>query len=198
MDGERQREAIVEALRDAPDGLDTSAVANALAVHPNTARWHLGILVDAGLVRAEPRHGPGPGRPRMAWRLTGEGAAHGRDDYRLLSTMLTAALADDPEGEERAYATGRRWGRHLQAAEPGAGIAELLDRQGFAAAYAGGLIEMRRCPFLALAEESPQVICTLHRGIMDGVLAAAGAPERVTALRAFVGPSLCVAELAPA
>ncbi len=47
--------------------------------------------------------------------------------------MLTAAVASDDLGEVRAYETGVRWGRHLQAAAPECAVAELLDRQGFAA-----------------------------------------------------------------
>jgi predicted ArsR family transcriptional regulator len=100
-----------------------------------------------------------------------------------------------PDGEARAYDAGVRWGRALQAAEPEATVVELLDRQGFGATACGGCIEMRRCPFAALAEEAPQVICTLHRGIVDGALAAAGAGTQVEQLDPFVEPGLCVARL---
>ena len=197
MDGEHQRQAILEALRSAPDGLDTAAISEILAVHANTARWHLGILIDEGLVEARPEqssHG-GRGRPRIVHRVTGEGATHGRDDYRFLATMLTAALADDPDGDARAYETGRTWGRHLHEAEPGTEIADLLDRQGFSAERIDDRIEMRRCPFYALAETSPQIVCTLHHGIIDGALAAAGTGEHVAELCPFAAPSLCVARL---
>ena len=36
---------------------------------------------------------------------------------------------------------------------------------------------MRRCPFYALAEGAPQVICTLHHGIVDGALEEAGSEQ---------------------
>lgn len=125
-----------------------------------------------------------------------EGVAHGRDDYRLLATILTDVVAADREGETRAYEAGVRWGRHLQQAEPDAGLAELLDQEGFAAEQDGHRLEMRPCPFYALAEDSPQVICTLHRGIIDGALAEAGSEETVERLDLFVEPRLCVAHLA--
>jgi predicted ArsR family transcriptional regulator len=195
MNGERQRHMILEALRATPDGLDTKELAGALDLHPNTVRWHLGLLGDAGLVGEQPERRRGRGRPSIVHRLTSEGIASGRDEYRLLATMLTEALAGGPDGEARAYETGVRWGRHLHEAEPDATVVELLDREGFAAERHGDRIEMRRCPFYALAEGAPQVICTLHRGIVDGALEEAGTDQSVERLDPFVEPGLCVAVL---
>jgi predicted ArsR family transcriptional regulator len=195
VDGARQRETIVAALRESVDGLDTNALAAHVGLHPNTVRWHVGRLVDEGLVRSAPEHRRTRGRPSIVHRLTAEGAASGRDEYRLLATMLTGALASDPDGARRAYQTGVEWGRHLAAVEPAAGVAALLDREGFAAEQTDARIEMRRCPFYALAESDPGVVCTLHRGIIDGALAQVGSPQRVERLDPFVEPTLCVAHL---
>jgi predicted ArsR family transcriptional regulator len=195
MNGARQRETILEALGNAPDGLDTNQLAESLDLHPNTIRWHLGRLTDAGLVQATPERRHGRGRPSIVHRLTGDGIARGRDEYRLLATMLTDVVAADTAGEARAYEAGVRWGRNLQQAEPGAGLARLLDQEGFAAEQHGDELEMRRCPFYALAESSPQVICTLHHGIIDGVLDGAGSGQTVERLEPFVEPGLCIARL---
>jgi len=195
VDGERQRDSILEALRSAPEGLDTNQLAQGLALHPNTIRWHLGRLTDAGLVQATPERRHGRGRPSIVHRLTGDGIAHGRDEYRLLAMMLTDIVAADGAGEARAYEAGVRWGRHLQQAEPSASLAQLLDQEGFAAEQHGAELEMRRCPFYALAEDSPQVICTLHHGIIDGALAEAGSDQTVDRLTPFVEPGLCIAHL---
>lgn len=195
VDGERQREAIVAALRDVPAGLGTNVIAERVGLHPNTVRWHLGRLADQGLVRSAPEHRRSRGRPSIVHRLTPDGVAAGRDEYRMLATMLTAALASDPEGAHRAYATGVEWGKALSAANPDASVASLLDGEGFAAGQSGDRIEMRRCPFYALAETDPRVVCTLHHGIIDGALAETGSPRRVERLDAFVEPSLCIARL---
>jgi predicted ArsR family transcriptional regulator len=195
VNGDRQRELMIEALRASHDGLDTKELAAAVGLHPNTVRWHLGVLADQGLVRALPEHRRGRGRPSVVYRLTGEGIAHDRDEYRLLATVLTGVVAADRDGEARAYEAGVRWGRHLKAAEPDADVVELLDRQGFAAEAKGDRIEMRRCPFYELAEGSPQVICTLHHGIIDGALEEAGSGEHVDRLDTFVEPTLCIAHL---
>lgn len=195
MNGDRQRQAILEALRSARGGLDTNELAERLGLHANTIRWHLGLLGEDGLVEEVPERRRGRGRPSVVHRLTGEGIGRGRDEYRLLATMLTDVVDAGPDGRARAYEAGVRWGRHLQEAEPQASLVELLDREGFAAEQEGSRVEMRRCPFYALAESSPQVICTLHHGIIDGALAAAGSAETVERLEPFVEPGLCVAHL---
>ena len=186
---------ILDALRGVPDGLDTNQLAGRFDLHPNTIRWHLGVLTDSGLVEDVPERRRGRGRPSVVHRLTGEGMVRGRDEYRLLATMLTDVVAGDKHGEARAYETGARWGRHLQQAEPDSTIVELLDREGFEAERHGDRIEMRRCPFYALAETAPQVICTLHHGIIDGALDAAGSGETVDRVDPFVEPGLCIAHL---
>lgn len=193
--GEQQRDAIVAALRDSADGLDTEGIAKRVRLHPNTVRWHLARLADDGVVRSAPERRRSRGRPSVVHRLTAEGVVRGRDEYRMLATMLTEALAEASEGPGRAYSTGRAWGRHLAAAEPGVDAAALLDRQGFAAEAVEERIEMRRCPFYALAEASPQIVCTLHHGIVDGALEEMGSAQRVERLDPFVEPTLCIAHL---
>lgn len=191
MDGEQQRVAILDALRRSSDGLDTRQLATAVGLHANTVRWHLGRLQSSGLVRPEPEQRRRPGRPAILFRLTPEGVVAGRDEYRLLATMLTDAIARSATAHE----TGLRWGRHLHEASPDASVAELLDQEGFAAVQTADRIEMRRCPFYALADGAPQVICSLHRGIIDGALEASAAGREVDRLDPFVGPMLCVARL---
>ena len=195
MNGERQRQMILDALGTEREGLDTRQLAERLGLHPNTIRWHLGLLTDAGLIQATPERKHGRGRPSIVHRLTGEGIARGRDEYRLLATMLTDIVAADGHGKRRAYEAGVRWGRHLQQGEPDSSLAELLDREGFEAEQHGEQVEMRRCPFYVLAESSPHVICTLHHGIIDGALAEAGSEQSVERLEPFVEPGLCIAQL---
>src|SRR5215472_7739333 len=108
MNGDRQRQAIIEALRSAGDGLDTNQLSERLGLHPNTIRWHLGRLSDAGLVQATPTRRHGRGRPSIVHRLTGDGIARGRDEYRLLATMLTDVVAANGAGASHAYEAGVR------------------------------------------------------------------------------------------
>ena len=195
--GADQRDGIVEALREARDGLDAAELGRRLGLHPNTVRWHLGVLAGQGAVSSAPTRRGGRGRPTIVYRLTPDGAARDRDEYRLLAEMLTATVAGTPDASERAYATGAAWGRELaDGSEPALEtVVDLLDDQGFAATTDGETIEMRRCPFWTLAAATPHVVCTLHRGLIDGALEATGGELAVDELHAFVEPALCVARL---
>src|SRR5512146_1782452 len=113
VNGERQREMIIEALRSERDGLDTKQLADRLGLHPNTIRWHLGILGDAGLVDARAEVRSTPGRPRILYTPAAVVAERGGGEHRLLASILTSALAGLPDGSERAEEAGRAWGRHL-------------------------------------------------------------------------------------
>lgn len=200
------RERVVEELRREPGGLDVSTLATRLGIHPNTVRWHLGSLHAAGAVEAEPIRTPSRGRPRMVYRLTSKGSNGGHSEYRLLASILSGAVAETPDGGSRAEQAGRTWGRYLverplpllrpTAEQAVREVASLLDEQGFATETRGGEIRMRRCPFKDLAEAQPEIVCAVHRGLIDGALAELGAELEVTGLDVFVEPDLCVARIA--
>ncbi len=52
-----------------------------------------------------------------------------------------------------------------------------------------------RCPFVALAAERVDVVCSVHLGLVQGVLAGVGGPVRAAELRPFVEPHHCVLQL---
>lgn len=198
--GAEHRAAILEALRETREGLDAAALGDRLGLHANTIRWHLGLLTDEGLVASEPEHRGTRGRPAIVYRLTPDGVAHDRDEYRILATMLTQTVAELPEADARAYETGRTWGKQLvPRPDPEHAVQTvvgLLDDEGFAAEVDGDVLSMRRCPFWPLAAASPEVICAMHHGLIDGALEATGGDMEVGELTPFVEPTLCVARLA--
>lgn len=202
------RVRIVEELRAAPDGLDVRALASRLALHENTVRWHLGLLADAGLVESSPAANGKPGRPRMMYALRpGVHETRGRDEHRLLATILTGTVAELSDGERRVEEAGRAWGRYLvRRPSPLERVTDelavdevtrLLDEEGFAAEAHGREIHMRRCPFHELAETNPGVVCGVHRGLISGALEELESRLGVDGLDVFVQPDLCVARLRP-
>jgi predicted ArsR family transcriptional regulator len=56
---------------------------------------------------------------------------------------------------------------------------------------------MRRCPFHDLAEAHLDVVCAVHRGLIDGALGGLGSELEVDRFDVFVEPDLCVAHLRP-
>jgi predicted ArsR family transcriptional regulator len=198
-----RRAAIVAELEQAPEGLGASELGRRLGLHANTIRWHLGILGDADLVRADPEPRSRPGRPRILYSL-GAGAPRrgGGDDYRLLATVLADTLSRETDGEEACERAGRAWGSDLvqgrgRAAGNDVGaIAGILADQGFEPEVDALGITMRRCPFLDLAEANPRVVCAVHRGLIDGALRELGVPLTVSKLEIFPRPNVCVAHLA--
>ena len=101
------RTRILAALRESGSGLDTNALARAVGLHPNTVRWHLGVLGEQGLVQSAPVADGRRGRPSNLYRLTPAGFVQGRDEYHLLAAMLAGVVAESPGLKENAYASGR-------------------------------------------------------------------------------------------
>lgn len=202
---DERRARIAAELERAPAGLGVQELADRLGLHPNTIRWHLGILADAGLVSSRAAERSAPGRPRILYTLRPGAELVGREEYRLLATILTTTLAGLPDGSELAGEAGRAWGRHLVATpQPGTvvddeqatrEVVELLDQQGFAPRLEDGAICMYRCPFGELATSYHQVVCTVHRGLVDGALEELGTALATTELEIFPRPDRCVAHL---
>lgn len=202
---DERRSQIVDELDKASDGLDVQQLAKRLGVHQNTVRWHLGILADAGVVSSRTAERSAPGRPRILYTLRPEATVGARDEYRLLATILTGTVSALVDGSDRAAQAGRAWGRYLVTSPPPGTKASdehatrevvgLLDQQGFAPRVEDGEIHMCRCPFAELATSHPDVVCTLHRGLIDGALEELGSDLKVGELEIFPRPDLCIARL---
>lgn len=118
-----------------------------------------------------------------------------RDAARSAGRALTG-----PGGSLEPSVPGTRDGLTEQAVE-GRQLDALeghLDRLGFDPERddAALRIDLWRCPFLDLARERPDVVCSVHLGLAVGVLETAGGPIVAERLRPFVGHDHCVLELA--
>lgn len=202
---DERRSRIVEELRGERRGIDAQTLASRLNVHPNTVRWHLGILIDAGLVAARRARSHTPGRPRTLYTLCPD-AVPNRDEFRLLASVLTSALATEAEGAAKSENAGRVWGRYLAPRQPPfartsheeatADAVRLLADQGFAPEVKGDVIHLKRCPYFDLAEQHSAIVCSVHRGIVAGALEES-APGVCVVLEPFVEPNLCRLRLLP-
>ena len=206
--GER-RARVLDLLR-AGGALGVQEVAGQTGLHPNTARFHLDALVEAGLAERAPRPRPTPGRPSMVYQATSGDAPAGQRRYRLLAEMLTSMITGVmTQPGEAATEAGREWGRYLteqpppyQRVDAEQAIQRLigaLRETGFApeAVTEDGRRRLRlhQCPFREVAEHHQDVVCALHLGLMQGVLTQLRAPVTADYLQPFAEPSVCIAEL---
>lgn len=182
-----------------------------LAVHPNTLRPHLRRLEEAGLVRHEVRKGDGVGRPQMLYVGVEPAGDEGRD-FRLLSEMLLGTIHTERQ-LARAAELARGWGEYLvsrDAPKPGvrlpdrknlAVLQSAMDRAGFEPRFRrqGAAVEVafRRCPFRELVDDHREVVCALHRGLLEGMLAGLRPPLELRELKPFVERGVCRLRAAP-
>ena|SRR5215472_1663986 len=206
----QRRADVLGLLRAAGSPVGVREIAGRAGLHPNTARFHLDALVDAGLATRASQARAAPGRPSMAYQAV-EGGAPGRRQYRLLAEMLASLIAVVlAQPGEAAVEAGREWGRYIterpapfqrtNAYGAVEGLAATLRELGFApesvADGAGYQLRLRQCPFREVAEAHQEVVCQLHLGLMQGALDQMRAPVTVDGLQPFAEASLCVAHLA--
>jgi predicted ArsR family transcriptional regulator len=206
------RARVLGVLQDANAPLGVAEVAERVGLHTNTARFHLDGLVDAGLAVRSSEARDQPGRPRSLYAASANSAPVGRRSYRLLAEILTSYLASqNKRPDDAALAAGTEWGRFLatppgpfrqvSAAEATEQLIDVLDDVGFApqstAARRGRQqVVLHHCPFREAAEEHRDVVCSVHLGLMRGLLDEIDAPVQVQRLDPFVEPDIkCVTHL---
>lgn len=183
------RRRIAEALAQQPGGLGVAEIAARVGLGRSAVREHLQALSDAGVVATGRDEPAGRGRPRFRYRLSDEGApwvAVHQELVRGLVGSIVRSGADTADLE----AFGRRQGGFFATGAGAAGIVEALARLGFAPRPAGppadagrGRLTLRlgRCPFHdAVMAPGGEVVCRLHRGLADGIAAAAAPGSRLT------------------
>lgn len=175
-----------------------AGLAAATALHPNTVREHLERLLDAGHIVRETEHRTTRGRPRV-----------------LYSAATGEAEASSPVARRKARAAAER-GDIMRRVMPwtGASVADLdadsthqldaivdhLSESGF-----DPLVDEREltinlspCPHAESQAAHRETLCSVHLGIMQGVLAEAHGPLSVAGMKPSCDPTQCVVQLAMA
>lgn len=209
------RKRVLGLLTNSRHPVDAQRVAAELGVHVTTARFHLEQLESAGLVQRRTARENRRGRPRVVYALSA--SLRAADAREQLIEVLANALVDDarPEavprgavaGSSAAVRAGRRWADAMENADNGAPadgsadrvgeLVDVLDSLGFGPEAVDGEILMHDCPFRSAARERPDVVCAVHQGLVERILASgdqASAPASARLLP-FVQPDLCVIRL---
>jgi len=176
---DRSRARLFALLADRAQPATTSELADAVQLHPNGVRRHLGALEAAGLVTRAQTEG-GRGRPADTWMAV-PGATAGApppSPYRELSRWLARAMAHGATEPDEVRAVGRVIGRELAGAdvEPtDGGIGDALAAMGFAprrlpTTDGRTALRLGNCPYRDAVTENQPAICGLHRGMTEGLL----------------------------
>lgn len=159
-----------------------------LSLHPNTLRPHLRRLEEAGLVSSESRKAASVGRPQTLYVAVDIEPREGRD-YRLFADILAGLLTTRAQ-RARAEELARDWGAYLvgkSAPRPGARkpagpnlavLQRALAEAGFTPRFRRRTaktveISLRDCPFRDLLDEHRELVCAVHRGLLEGILGGA-------------------------
>ncbi|CAN7295961.1 helix-turn-helix transcriptional regulator [Knoellia sp. LjRoot47] len=211
------RRAIVEELTGASDGeghegLTAAELADRLDVHVTTIRFHLDRLEEAGLVGGHVVRTGGRGRPHHRFVLRGRVP---EAPFEVLASVLTSILSTARAQQVTPQQAGAQWAlaraqeRTLpptpdgdeRFSEVGRHVGDLLGEWGYTPQTdidADALtltLTLRRCPFLELAQAHPDVVCGIHRGLLQGTLQAVGETGSRVTLEPLVTPDTCVARL---
>jgi predicted ArsR family transcriptional regulator len=145
---------------------------------------------DVGLLDIATEVRSGVGRPQHLYFLASDAPSLGLEPppFPLLSRMLVQLAASAGISGDDAAEVGRSQGRAdadqhaLDASCLEALVAE-LELLGFDPTVAGtddgecAVVAFAHCPFRELAEEHPEIVCSLHRGLVEGFVAAIGGGE---------------------
>lgn len=199
--GDNTRYAIYLELARSPSPLTTAEIAESLDLHANTVRPHLDRMREVGLLQVATESRGGVGRPHHRYSLDPNAPSLGLEPptMPLLARMLVGVAAATGVDPDDAAAIGREQGRAAAAelvgdlgldaddADLGAvcleALAVDLDRLGFDPAVAedspgqqgaGVTVAFTHCPFAELAEAHPEIVCHLHRGMVEGLVDAVG------------------------
>ncbi|MEU9037066.1 helix-turn-helix domain-containing protein [Streptomyces sp. NPDC048352] len=177
------------------EAAEAAGVARTLAAH------HLDKLTEAGLLesgsrRLTGRSGPGAGRPAKVYtRAPGERSVSlPARDYRTAAELLAEAAelagldaglcaaargrgealrgSAEPCGSlEEAVRTlvARGYEPYVEGGEEARG-AEAVEESG----KAGPVVRMRNCPFHAVAERFPPLVCGMNLALLEGLLGVDG------------------------
>jgi predicted ArsR family transcriptional regulator len=161
-------------------------------MHPNTVRPHLERMRDVGLLDVEIDSRGTVGRPQHRYAIAADAPGLGLEPpaFPLLARMLTAVAAAAGVGADEIADVGREQGRAAAARRPetsaeacvDALVSELQDL-GFDPAVGvepdetGVTVAFTHCPYRELAEAYPELVCHLHRGMVEGFVEFAGGAD---------------------
>ena len=210
----KARGKILELISDGP--CTVSSLAMRTGQHENTIREHLDALVDEDLATKYQVSEHLRGRPAWFYRTPDQSEQSRTGEYAGLASALAGAiLRSSSHPVDDAMEAGMTWAPELirnskvdaETLRSGAtkksatairrNVVWLLDQLGFAPAHNVDLtrVKLTRCPLLDAARQHPNIICSVHLGIVRGALNEFGADAKSidkVDLKPFSEPGACL------
>jgi predicted ArsR family transcriptional regulator len=195
--GDELRRRVYEFIRRAGRAVTREDVAREHNISRTLAAFHLEKLLDGGLLKASyarpaGRSGPGAGRPSKYYEPA-EVEIHvsvPERRYDLAGRLMVEAISRQEPGEsarDAAHRVAREAGARAGAdarlqqrlRRPGRQTVltvaeELLGEYGFEPIRAAGEVLLRNCPFHALAQQAPDLVCSVNQAFIEGILEGLG------------------------
>lgn len=160
-------------VHDADGPVGVAELTELLGFNHNAIRKHLAVLVDAGVLAERDEMRKTRGRPRKQYLVRSDALSAFRDvsgSYERLASMLV-----DVAGGSAPYDVGLR----AVSSTPKPGIESAnqslmaeLSSQGFEPRQDNDTeVTLTHCPFADVATQNQEIVCELHRGMIDGHLA---------------------------
>ncbi|MBU2666982.1 transcriptional regulator [Actinoplanes bogorensis] len=167
------RRAVYEFVVVRAEPVGRNEVAEAVGIGRTLAAFHLDKLAEAGLLDTaygKRVGGPGAGRPAKLYRRSDAELTVSLPprDYRLLATVLADAV--ERAGVEPAlYEAAQEQGAKLA----GGDLMPRLEELGYEPYEdADRTVRLRNCPFHALAESHPGLVCGMNLALLRGLTGA--------------------------
>lgn len=203
--GDNTRYAIYLELARSPRPLATAEIAESLDLHPNTVRPHLERMREVGLLDQETDARGAVGRPQHRYSVAADAPSLGLEPptFPVLSRMLLrlagAARLGADDAAEAGRDQGEAYAEGVDADECLPKLVARLDSLGFDPAVvqddASATVAFTHCPFRDLAEIDPDVVCGLHRGMVEGFVDTTGGAA-VTTFDTLLSRTPCQVSLA--
>jgi predicted ArsR family transcriptional regulator len=209
---EPTRRRIFDTVRAARVPVTREDVSASTGVSRRLAAFHLDQLAAAGLLsvdyaRPDGRSGPGAGRPAKRYAAVPVDVEVSIPERRpdIAARILARAVDEADAGTdsrskavEIAAAEGERMGlacrrgTRLSTRKTLDAAGEALDGLGYEPVRDGSCIRLRNCPFHAVVEVAPQLVCGINVALVDGILRGIGGAPDVQARLEGERPDCCV------
>lgn len=213
------RRKIYRFIRRSDRAVSREEVARATKVSPKLAAFHLDRMEDAGLLTASyarppGRGGPGAGRSAKYYEPSDDELTVSLPErhYDLVGSLFIDAVEEARPGEsiqdatlrvtrERGLQIGRRerQRRGLRAPDAKKTLAvseKILSENGYEPYRPSPRsVALRNCPFHSLAQQSPDLVCSMNRELLEGMVRGLG-NRTVDAELACARPGDCCVTLA--